>query len=263
MAYASRDRDREQLAQEIQEPGYQALLQRLQADEPFLRRFGGWAEVLAYMREGTSRDPRKDDILRPIFRAHREGGDARWRTVLLAIFWPGLSSIHRQKRTWDPDPEELWQNVLWTFLRVVCRIDTDRRPARLAQKVFYDTFHNLHEEYRRTWDRTNPERPWDDEIHALAVGHGIDFDRIALEELRAAELKTLRAYFRAGDISETDYLLLVGMRVYGESVADYARRARVGYEAAKKRRQRAETTLRRLGGEAMSPDSAQSPPLGL
>jgi len=263
MAYASRDRDREQLEQEIQEPSYQGLLRRLQEDEPFLRRFGDWAEVLTYMREGTSQDPRKDDVLRPIFRAHRKDGDARWRTVLLAIFWPGLASIHRQKRTWDPDPEELWQNVQWTFLRVICRVDVDRRPNRLVQKVVNDTIHDLYEEYQRTWERTNPERRWDDEIHVLAVGHGIDFDRIALEELRVAELKSLRAHFTAGNLSEADYLLLVGMRVYGESVADYARRARLGYEAAKKRRQRAEATLRRLGGEAMSPDSAQSPLSGL
>ncbi|MDH5527832.1 MAG: hypothetical protein OEY97_11055 [Nitrospirota bacterium] len=246
MAYASRDRNREQLEKEIQGEGYQDLLRGLQEGEPFLRRFGNWDEVLAFMREGTSRDPHKDDILRPIFRAHRADGDARWRTLLMVIFWPGLASIHRQKRTWDPDPEELWQNVLWTFLRVVCRIDVDRRPVRLVQKVFNDTVHDLHEEYRRTWDRTQPERPWDDEIHVLAVGHGIDFDRIALEELREAELRKLHGHRKAGRLGETDFLLLIGMRIYGESVADYARRVGVGYEAAKKRRQRAEATLRRV-----------------
>jgi hypothetical protein len=247
VAYASRERNREQLEQEIRSDGYQGLLRRLKEGEPFLRRFAGWEEVLAFMREGTSRDPRKDDVLRPVFRAHRADGDARWRTILLVIFWPGLASIHRQKRTWDPDPEELWQNVLWTFLRVVCRIDVARRPARLVQKVFNDTVHDLHEEYRRTWDRTGPECPWDDKVGPVAGAHGIDFDGIALRETREAEIRRLREHLAAGRIGEADYLLLVGTRVYGRSVADYARGAGLDYQVAKKRRQRVEAALRRFG----------------
>jgi len=224
------------------------LLRRLQEGEPFLRRFTGWGEVLDFMREGTSRDPRKDDVLRPVCRAHRADGDARWRTILLVIFWPELASIHRWKRTWDPDPEELWQNVVWTFLRVVCRIDVDRRPARLAQKVVNDVIHDLYEEYRRTWDRTGPERPWDErDIGPVASAPGIDFDAIALRETREAEIRRLRQHMAAGRISEADFLLLVGTRVYGRSVADYARGAGLDYQVAKKRRQRAEAALRRFG----------------
>ena len=209
------------------------------------------------MRSGTSRDPRKDEILRPIFEAHGQDEDPRWRTIFMAIFWPGLRSIDFQKRHWDPDQDERWQNVTWTFLRVLCRLDVKRRPDRLVQKVYNDTVHHLYDEYRRVWNRTNREfyaEP--EEIDALAGGvEGIDFVGIELRERQAIEIERLREHLDAGRITEADFLLLVGTRVYGKSVADYAREAALDYQVAKKRRQRAEAAIRRAEEEKRcSPD---------
>ena len=50
----------------------------------------------------------------------------------------------------------------------------------------------------------------------------------------------------AGRITEADYLLLVGTRVYGKQVVDYAREMGLAYQVAKKRRQRAEAAIRRF-----------------
>jgi hypothetical protein len=248
VASLSRDRDRERLELELQNCTYGDLLARLQRKEPFLCQFGSWADVLAFMRSGTSTDPRKDEVLRPMFKAHAETQDARWRAVLLAIFWPGLRSIHMQKRRWDPDPDERWQNITWTFLRVVCRIDVKRRPDRLVQKVFNDTVHHLYDEYRRAWSRTNHELTADPrQIEELAgVVAGIDFAGIELREAQEIEIERLREHLVAGRISEPDFLLLVGTRIYGKSVADYAREAGLAYQVAKKRRQRAEAAIRRV-----------------
>ncbi len=248
MAGVSRDRDRERLEQELRADDYQCLLGRLQRNEPFLRQFRTWADVIAFMRSGTSTDPRKDEILRPIFEAHAEDEDPRWRAILLAIFWPGLTSIHFQKRGWDVDPHERWQNISWTFLQVLCRVDVKRRPDRLVQKVFNDTVHHLYDKYRRTWNRTNREFTADpEEIDALAGGvEGIDFTGIELREAQEIEIQRLREHMDAGRISEADFLLLVGTRVYGKSVADYAREAGLDYQVAKKRRQRAEAVIGRF-----------------
>jgi hypothetical protein len=247
----SERKDRERLERELQGSAYQTLLGKLQRKHLFLRRFRTWADVIAFMRDGTSRDPRKDEILRPIFEAHGGDEDPRWRAVLLAIFWPGLESIHYQKRGWDADAEERWQNIVWTFLQVLCRIDVKRRPDRLVQKVFNDTVHHLHDEYRRAWDRggreltVNPE-----EIEALAGGtEGIDTAGIELREAQEIEINRLREHLTAGRIAEPDFLLLVGTRVYGKSVADYAREAGLDYQVAKKRRQRAEAVIRRFEEE--------------
>jgi len=251
VAIPSRDRDRERLEQELQTSEYQRLLRRLQKKEPFLRQFGTWTEVIAFMRNGTSTDPRKDEVLRPIFAAHAEDEDPRWRAVLLAIFWPGLESIHYQKRGWDADPDERWQNITWTFLQVLCRIDVKRRPDRLVQKVYNDTVHHLHDEYRRAWNRTNREFTAEpEEIDALAGGvEGIDFAAVELREAQEAEIERLREHLDAGRITEADFLLLVGTRVYGQSIADYARGAGLDYQVAKKRRQRAEAVIRRFEKE--------------
>ena len=97
-----RQEDRERLEQDLQRRTYQTLLRTLQRTHRFHRRFQTWADVVAFMRHGTSTDPRKDEVLRPIFEAHAQGKDPRWRVILLAIFWPGLESIHGQKRHWDP-----------------------------------------------------------------------------------------------------------------------------------------------------------------
>jgi len=251
MASPSRDRERERLEQELQSGSYQELLKRLQRKEPFLRQFSTWADVIAFMRNGTSTDPRKDEVLRPIFETHAENEDPRWRAVLLAIFWPGLESIHFQKRGWDADPDERWQNVTWTFLQVLCRIDVKRRPDRLVQKVYNDTVHHLHDEYRRAWNRSSREFTAEpDEIDALAGGvEGIDFAGIELREAQEIEINRLREHLDAGRITEADFLLLIGTRVYGKSVADYARETGLDYQVAKKRRQRAEAVIRRFEKE--------------
>ena len=248
MSNPARDRDRERLEQALHHPEYQQLLAQLQRKWPFFRQFPTWADVLAFMRKGTSRDPQKDEALRPIFQAHGTDQDPRWRTILLTIFWPGLESIHFQKRGWDADREECWQNVVWTFLQVVCRIDVQRRPSRLVQKVINDTVHHLHDEYQRVWGRANQEVTAEpEEIEARVGGvEGIDFTGIECRQAQVAEIRRLRAHFEAGRINETDLFLLVGTRVYGLSVANYARRMGLNYQVIKKRRQRAEAVIRRF-----------------
>lgn len=197
------------------------------------------------MRHGSAQDSRKDDALRPILVAHSEDGDQRWRTILLVFFWPGLASIHRHKRVWDPDPEELWQNIVWTFIQVVCRIDPDQRPYRLAQKIYNNTVHRLHDEYRRRWDRARCEEGVPDErLEILAGGvEGVDLDGIALREAQEEEIRRLRRDLAEGLITEPDFYLMVGCRVYGQPLRDCAAKLGIAYEVAKKRRQRVEARL--------------------
>jgi hypothetical protein len=249
VASLSRNRDRERLEQELQSREYQELLRGLQREEPFLRQFETWATVIAFMRRGTSRDTRKDEVLRPILRAHAEDEDARWRAILLVIFWPALESIHFKKYHWDPVyPDELWSNILWTFFEVVCRVDVKRRPERLVSKIVNDVFHRLHDEYRRVWDRmkreTNVEQ---EEFDVLAGGVGeMGFAEVEFREQQEVEVRRLRKHMEEGRISEADCLLIIGSRVYGQSIADYAREAGLGYQVAKKRRQRAEAVIRQF-----------------
>ena len=68
-----------------------------------------------------------------------------------------------------------------------------------------------------------------EEIDALAGGvEGIDFAGIELREAQEIEIERLREHLDAGRITEADFLLLIGTRVYGKSVADYAPRGGPG-----------------------------------
>lgn len=200
------------------------------------------------MRGGTSQDPRKDEVLRPIFAAHATGQDPLWRTVLLVIFWPGLESIHYQKRNWESDPEERWQDIVWTFFQVLCRIDVTRRPSRLVQKVFNDTVHHLHDEYRRNWDRASIEVSAEtEELVTVAAGPKTEPLVMFLQrEEQETEIRRLREHLKAGRINEVDFHLVVGSRLYGKKIPDLARELGLAYQAAKKRRQRAEDAIRRF-----------------
>ena len=216
-----------------------------------MRQFRTWADVIACMRRGKSTDPHKDEVLRPIFRAHGEDEDPRWRTILLAIFWPGLESIAHRNCRWDDDPSELWQNVVWTFLQVVCRVDLDRRPARLVQKVVNDTIHYVYQGYERRWKRTNREVLTDPREMARLVPAANDMGLaiLYLKETVELEIARLQEHLDAGRIKEADFFLLAGTRLYRQSVAEYARDAGLDYQVAKKRRQRAEAAIRRFEEE--------------
>jgi len=239
--------DYERLEEELRKGEYLRLLWRLQRVSPFLEQFDTWADVIAFMRAGTSDDPQKDKVLRLILQAHKQKEDHRWRTILLVIFWPGLQSILWQKAHWNPDAHERWGRIVWTFLEVVCRLDLRQRPRRLVQKLVNDTVYHLYRQCRRDWDEREFAPPMDPDLLEELTG-GVEDPGFALFEARDAQearIAHLHGHMKGGLITEADFLLLVGTRVYGQPLADYVRQHGLNYEAAKKRRQRAEAAIRR------------------
>jgi len=245
---SSRDFDRDQLQLQLQTDEFQILLLSLQRKIPFFRQFLTWTDILAFMRTGTSQDPDKDEVLRPILECHAMDEDPRWRAVLLAIFWPGLESIHYQMRDRDPNQDDRWQDIVWIFLHVLCRIDVKQRPSRLVQKVFNDTVHRLHDMYRSPAARTDQEIPSEPEDIEFLAGGAEDGAIAAFEllEEKEPEVRQLRRHLDAGRLSEGDFMLLVGTEAYGLSIANTARLMGLDYELASKRRQRALAKIRRF-----------------
>ena len=111
----------------------------------------------------------------------------------------------------------------------------------------------MHDEYSRKWARATREMATDPAELEVAGGWSEDAGYFAadLRDAQEAEIRRLRAHLAAGRLSEPDFFLLVGTRVYAGSLADYAREAGLDYQVAKKRRQRAEAALRRY--ERQSP----------
>jgi len=258
---SDRDQDRERLEREVGGETYTSLLLKLQETDAFLRRFRTWADTIVFMREGTSNDPRKDEVLRPILKAHAADKDPRWLSVLLAIFWPGLGSIANRKAGWDTDADERWQNVVWAFLQTVCKLDTAKRPDRLVQKIINDTFHRFHEEYRRSWNRSEREVATDPKQFEDQPSGDDDLvlDEIDRRSKQEAEIKRLEEHMEAGRISEADFLLLIGTRVYDKSAAEYAREVGMNGELARKRRLRAEAAIRKFEKKSNSMSRSTAP----
>jgi hypothetical protein len=243
---SDKDRDRERLEQEVATAAYTSLLGDLQKTSTFLRTFKDWSGVIAFMRRGTSRDPAKDAVLLPILEAHAADRDPRWRTILLVVFWPGLESIWRRRRHWDSDPEARWANVTWVFLRAVCRLDPSRRSTRLVKRIINDVFHRLYDEYHQAWDYSVRQIATDPDLLAEMHRAGDGWNAAAeLRDEQAARIKHLQTHRDAGRLSEADFLLLVGIHVYGRSLGECAHEAGLNYETAKKRHQRA---MKAIGG---------------
>ena len=119
--------------------------------------------------------------------------------------------------------------------------------------MFNDTVHHLHDEYLLAWDYANHEIPTDPlYLEELAGGvEDVAYSFVDLRDEQAAEVQRLRVHMESGRITEVDFLLLVGTRVYGQSVADYSREAGLSYQLVKKRRQRAETVIRIFERESL------------
>lgn len=234
------------LGRELQGGGYSVLLRQIQRTSPFFMAFNSWEEVVAYMRTQGGDKTDADKILVPVLTAHQQDGNPYWRHILLLMFWPGLRSLHNQKQHWDTDPEELWQNLSLTFLEVVSRLDPAKRQERLAQKIINDTVHRLGDIYRKRWAIAKAEVSYDTEEGELLLGgkDDIDYWGIELRIRQESAIRHLRKYLLAGVINEEEFLLIVGTRIYGKSISDYANDSGLNYELARKRRQRAEAKVR-------------------
>jgi hypothetical protein len=241
MEGSTREREREQLEHQLDTETARALLRKVQRREDGAKEFGSWRAVAAYMHAGAADDPRKDAILRAIATSREEDRHPLWSSVLLVFFWPGLLTLFGKRRTWDPDPDELWQTIVVEFLEAVERLDVRRRRTRIATKLINDTYSRTYRAYEPRWrwlDREHPVEPEHFEPHA-AAGAGINHAAIELRELQEQRLGFFREAFAAGVVGEDDLFLLIGTDVYGQSIADYARACGASYQALKKRRQRA------------------------
>jgi hypothetical protein len=85
-----------------------------------------------------------------------------------------------------------------------------------------------------------------DNLEAAAGGvEDLGFSAIERRQARRAALRALKDYIAKGVLSESEYFLIVGTRIYGRHLKDVAARVGLNYQVAKKRRQRAEAALQR------------------
>ena len=248
MAKARRDGTHGCLLRELEETGFRELLGKLKQTHELYSRFGTWAEVIGFMHGRPADDPLNDEVLRPILAAHARDGDARWRHVLMAIFWPGLVSLQGRLRKMERSGTDCAQDVDVMFLEALLRLDLGKRSERLLQFILNTTYREIYKEYQRRHKRMGREIPTDPDLVIAMVG-SYEIDLAELLDRREREEREIARYeelARHGVISLADMHLLVETRVRGLSVGEYARRTGQSYETLRKRRQRAEKAISRL-----------------
>jgi hypothetical protein len=150
-------------------------------------------------------------------------------------------------------------------MEVVWRLDVRQRPSRYVQKIYNDIIYYLGERYRREWRREKLEIPTDPHSlkHLAGTSRGLEFAEAERRIDMEFSIRRLRKILKAGVISKPDFDLLLGTRIYGRSIAAYARENGLRYGKTRKRRQRAEARICRFlerSADSVSPSESWPPP---
>jgi hypothetical protein len=174
---------------------------------------------------------RKDALLGALIRvAQRGGACSSAATAVVSCLLPGLARVVWRYRDIAGE-DDAWNELVCAVMRLVGTYDLERRPRRIAANLIWDATAQLLRAVRR-------ERAWRDHVElavaveATATASGADPDVLVL----AVE---------AGVLSTEDAVLVRATRLDGVRLCDAARLCGLSYEAAKKRRRRAEVAWAR------------------
>lgn len=229
-------------------------------------RFCNWLEVRHWLDDVGIWHERADPILRPMLEAYQQSYDQAWSEILLYLFWRPLARVYWLVATQDSDPATRHSQVFWAFTKALQRIDVDRRGERLGAKVIQDTRHDVREFYERERARGRRCKYLEDmlsgeENHRSGwevPSHDVGFASFEYRHDSAWAIGRLKSRVRAGQLTRTDFLILVGCHLYGRTLDEMAARQGLNYESAKKRRQRAVSLLKKTAPE-LSPDLPDTP----
>jgi hypothetical protein len=192
----------------------------------------GGFDFAGLRRELLDRDVsagRKDELLAALIRCARDGQDDDARLAVIVCLLPGLRRIagrYGDILGRDDAVAELVAD-LWEQLGTY---DVARRPQRIAARLLAHGAGRLARCTRR-------ERAWRNHI-ALENR----WDAVRAPTSAEAEVDTITSAVRAGVLDIFDATLIEATRLSGVSLSDAAVLLGVTYEAAKKRRRRAEVT---------------------
>jgi hypothetical protein len=242
------------LLSEIDDRTFRPLLQEITLHHGAFAAYPSWGAVADAINNRRLPEKATDALLAPMLTAYGSGVDPRWGAILCACCFRSLVATYHPRRKWHSDAEEVFQEIIGTFLDVCRRVAARPMVANLRRRLANETCHRLHEEFTCRWRSAAVEQITDPHELVPTVDPQQEPDRrndlLDLTEHRELVLTRLKRHLEAGTISETDYLILVGTRLYGESMAEEGARHGLSREATKKKSQRAEAAIRKaeLGG---------------
>lgn len=173
-------------------------------------------------------EPRlKDALLAALLRIGQQRADRHATTAVVVCLLPGLRGLARRYRDLLGH-DDAWAEVLAGAWAQAGSYDTAQRPRRVAANLIWDTTAYVVRVVR--W-----ERAWRD--HAELDDQALDAQGGHHQEL---DPPVLSGAVAGGVLTQLDARLVEATRLHGVQLADAARLTGLSYEAAKKRRRRAE-----------------------
>lgn len=183
---------------------------------------------------------KKDKILYILIKEYQRSPDTKSLGAFLSlIFWPAINHIFNSMNNQLSDEENLWGDVYWAFLNTVSRYPLSQRTTKIAMNVKLDTLKKVSRWHQRENKRQEKFIPIDETDIANTIPAASRYT----DSLNRAQM-FLEQFVKLGVITEADFYLIMGTRVYGSLLREYASDHGLSVEAVKKQRQRAESAIK-------------------
>lgn len=241
-----KDKIRQGLERDVQSNEVLQIFSSLQEHYPVLRRFRSAVDLVKQMHEkkiGSYGE--RDEIITILVKEYQKtSANSALGSLLTMLFWPAIDHIYNSKKGHVADKQELWSQILWVFTNVILQYSLSKRPVKLAINIKLDTLMKVHRwlrkesKYRTVITLVESEKDLDKSPASERR------NTWAEHELNQAQT-FLWQFVDEKVITEADYYLILGTRVYGELLKDYATEHGFGFEAVMKQRQRAEKAIQK------------------
>jgi len=218
-------------------PSVQNLFKILRKEEDAFRAFDCFELFLTAMRKRSVEDFHTQDacLWTLVSRIQSNPQSEAGLSLLTYLLAPGLQAILRKLIRSGVVLREAWSDLWWGFYQTVMRYPLARRRHKVAANLIMDTQHKVLRSQQAEADRLSRLEPLDN--HEFTNEPGFD-DPFYINAHRLIDGEEITGF------AEADIALVIGTRVYDEDMHDVADRLGISYEAARKRRQRIEKTIR-------------------
>jgi len=235
------------LREELSSPSFRGFYRELRRRHAILHPFPDPLDLIAFFHTDASAYEARDAILGALvgeYQAHRSGPAAGLGAFFLVLFHPGIVRVYATARRMGLglDPDEILNQTCVYLLETIEAIPPEEISTKAASRILGRVKNRM-----RTWVSERIR-----EISKSRDYAGLDEEAYepfpVIEEGEAPvdmeeAARFLKSFVRAGVITETDMLLVLGTTVMNRSLKDTAGDART-YQRLKKRRQRAVAAMR-------------------
>jgi hypothetical protein len=196
------------LLSEIDGRTFRPLLQEITLTSPAFAAHRSWSAVATRVCTGRPSEAEEDALVGPLLQAYATSDDERWGTILCAVCFRWLVSMHLPRSWWMEGPEDVWQTLVVCFLHTCQRIAERQVNHGLRRHLFSDTQRRLYDiaqHYRRESERVVSTDPT---FLATTIDPAMEpgaFDlRTEFREQLDAVDAGLRRHLQDGTITEID-----------------------------------------------------------